>query len=278
MNFLALIIAVVLERFSGAAAYLQEDGWYQRWQSTMGGKVTSGLLGAALTVAIPAIVAQFILLAATPILFGLLWIALAVILLLYSFGRVDLAGLQERYRGHCRRDDLQGAWLEVGNRLGWDEDAPDEEQTPEQVHARIQRAFLYASLGRWFGVLFWFLVLGPAGALAYRLCQLLPAGEDRDTLLFYVDWLPARALAATFSLVGNLTESSDEFWLALSNSDMPMTEILYSVAMAATGEDKKAGEEFTGARAAAQNEVLANLQWRAGVCWIVVISVLVIID
>ena len=41
----------------------------------------------------------------------------------------------------------------------------------------LVEAVFRCALWRWFGVLFWFLLLGPAGALLYRLVSLSAQGE-----------------------------------------------------------------------------------------------------
>jgi adenosylcobinamide-phosphate synthase len=53
------------------------------------------------------------------------------------------------------------------------------------------------SLTRLFGVLFWFLPLGPAGALLYLLTRLA--------------WLPARAVAFSFAIVGNFQDALESW-------------------------------------------------------------------
>ena len=76
-----------------------------------------------------------------------------------------------------------------------------------------------------FGTLFWFLVLpGPAGALVYRLAALLaehwrgnpatPMGHALEEfakparrLLFILDWVPVRATAFTFAIVGDFEDA-----------------------------------------------------------------------
>ena len=54
---------------------------------------------------------------------------------------------------------------------------------------------------------------------------------------------------------------------------MEVQELLYSVAMAATGEDKRAVPESEfGIYAARQNELFSALVRRSSVAWVVVVS------
>ncbi|HEY0178910.1 MAG TPA: beta-lactamase induction protein, partial [Dokdonella sp.] len=85
---------------------------------------------------------------------------------------------------------------------------------PWQAHALVEAAFA-AALSRWFGVLFWFVVLGPGGALGYRVVQLLahhPAfatdigAVQRGRLeraALVLDWAPAHLIALTLALVSD---------------------------------------------------------------------------
>lgn len=67
-----------------------------------------------------------------------------------------------------------------------------------------------------FAPIFWFVVLGPAGALLYRLAYLLKlewAGKHDDFGDFarqafdWLDWLPARLTAASFAVVGDFEDA-----------------------------------------------------------------------
>ncbi|RLQ23755.1 hypothetical protein DWB85_00960 [Seongchinamella sediminis] len=278
MTFLALIIAIVLERLTPLEDWLLHDGWYRRWQ----GQLRSlGLDGAALVlvaVLLPVIVAALVLAELRPLLFGLAWIAAAVVILLYSLGRSNLGAQQERYRSQCRRGDFEAAWLAASTEYDWFR--TEAQLDARSMHQRAQQGFLYQAYQRWFAVLFYFLVLGPVGALAYRLIHLSCNGDaERQRLLFYVDWVPVRLLAAAFTLTGNFVASADELWEVLRAARMPSTDVLYTVAIAATGEDGVPQEEgeLSGQRAAAQNETFAALVRRASVCWVAVIAALVVL-
>jgi adenosylcobinamide-phosphate synthase len=92
-----------------------------------------------------------------------------------------------------------------------------------------------------FGTLFWFLVLpGPAGAILYRLASLLaehwrgnpttPMGHALDEfgkpvrrLLYVLDWLPVRATAVTFAIVGDF-EDAVYCWRTQAKAWGPLNE------------------------------------------------------
>jgi AmpE protein len=71
-----------------------------------------------------------------------------------------------------------------------------------------------SALRRWFGVLLWFVLLGPAGALGYRLAALSVDGEAAGRLavearrgarrlLAWLEWPVAQLMTFALALVGN---------------------------------------------------------------------------
>lgn len=88
-------------------------------------------------------------------------------------------------------------------------DRPVEYSAPALVEASFA-----AALSRHFGVLFWFVVIGPVGAIGYRLVQLLAyspafadaAGSARahfERMASILDWAPAHLIALTIALVSD---------------------------------------------------------------------------
>ena len=282
MSFLAIIIALVLVQAWGSGDRVHADGWFYRWQSGVAAMSVMPLLGLALVVLVPVVLAQLLLRAVEPLLFGLPWIAAATLLLLYAFGRQDFHELMERYRGQCRAADFESAFLTTGAKLDWlnEQDNPD---TAAEVHRLVQRGFTYEGYQRWFAVLFYFVLLGPAGALAYRLLQLCRHRFEPQLVercLFLADWAPSRLLAATFALTGDFVRSRDHLLDTILDVSTDAGHLLFGVACAAfdagpSGLDA-GGEEF-GLRAAAQNTELGALLRRSAVCWLALISLLVLL-
>jgi AmpE protein len=91
---------------------------------------------------------------------------------------------------------------------------PDSSHAPLPLEATaLVEATFVSALSRWFGVLFWFVLLGPAGALGYRMIQLiarhasfadeLDAGQHEiaERAARILDWAPAHLVALTLALV-----------------------------------------------------------------------------
>ena len=275
MSFLALLLTLALSLAWDYGRALHRDGWYRRWRGQVAALGLRGVPAVLVLVGLPVIAVQLLLRELQPLVFGLGWIAAATLLLLYSLGRGKLNAESERYRSQCRRGDFEGALLYAQQSLGLAGQTPSLDSQPD-VHRTLQTCFLYQAQQRWFAVLFYFLLLGPAGALAYRLLYLAAEEEPAAAMLLqYVDWVPGRLMAAAFTVTGNFVESADELAAGLLQAGMRTPAFLYSVAMAATGEDRVAVPiEGFGAFAARQNEAFMGLLRRSGTCWVVVIALL----
>ena len=89
--------------------------------------------------------------------------------------------------------------------------------TPDPSHRSLIGAMFIQSHERLFGVLLWFFVLGPLGAVAYRAASRLPrllhtdgdtlAADFADTLHGLMAWIPARITALLFGLAGSLDDA-----------------------------------------------------------------------
>lgn len=142
--------------------------------------------------------------------FGILELAFMVVVLYQCWGpRVldeDIDGVLKAPDSEHRRAAAQ--------RLN---DGVSEQVLPFNAAALVEASFA-AALSRHFGVLLWFALIGPIGAVGYRLVHLLArspmfaeaAGDLRPTFertALILDWLPAHLLAWTLALVTDFDAS-----------------------------------------------------------------------
>jgi len=89
---------------------------------------------------------------------------------------------------------------------------------PDESHRSLLGALFIQSHERLFGVLLWFVALGPAAALGYRLASRLPAlaeakgyntatQQAAEQLHALAAWLPVRLTAALFALAGSMDDA-----------------------------------------------------------------------
>jgi len=283
MSFLAMIIALVLLQVWGAASRVHHDDWMQRFQSRAQGLGMSPAVGLLFSVGIPVLAASLVLGLLESLLFGLLWIGATVLILLYCFGRGDFQALLLRFRTYCQNENYESAYLDAQSELAYD---PGEEgpASPGDFQLQIQRCVLYEGYQRWFAVLLYFVVLGPEGALAYRLLHLCLAGFTEDAakrMMFYADWIPVRLLAATFALAGDFIRGSDALLASFKDTDETAGEVLLATAKAALGTqsvDAVEPRQSPGDLAASRLAGLEALMSRSATAWLLIISVLVLLQ
>ena len=115
-----------------------------------------------------------------------------------------------------RINDLEGARSIVGE---WEGHAVTDFKVDILARITLEKLLLCAHR-QFFGVFFWFVILGPAGALLYRLAQILSHkwgaldhheygrfGMFPDTAFMVLDWVPLRLTAASFAVVGNFEDA-----------------------------------------------------------------------
>jgi len=204
MSFLVLILALWFEKFSALRHQVQRDGFFlgELVRLERSGKVHPWWSLAILVLA-PVAVLVLLLYVLDPVAYGLLALPVHLLVLIYSLGRGDAKAALGPFRDAWRRGDDQGA-LHVAER-----DLGLVAEEPHGLLVRVQGYLLWQAYQSFFAVIFWYFVLGPGAALAYRLLALTadnshPALKARaEQLRHIMDWLPVRVLAVSFALVGN---------------------------------------------------------------------------
>ena len=292
-TLLAVIVALALGHLAPQlASALRQFGWYRGWLQWLNaqfpeGSFWRGRYGIALALVVPLLVVGLLQLALDEPLWGLVGLLFDIAVLFFCWGPRDL-----------------------------DVDVAEVLDAPDAASRRVAAARLYPAgaavrmdggslvgavfhnaLRRWFGVLFWFCVLGPFGALLYRLSALaadaaadqLPhatreGARDWQALL---DWPVAQLVTLSLALVGNfdsvMAAWREEGAFALHGS------LLATAARASVRSEiaeEVADYAETGVSAAtAIAEVFGDLPelrdamslaWRVLVLWLAVIALLVL--
>jgi len=185
LALIAVVLALVLGHVAPGLGSVRRYGWFIGWLRALGRGLGGagawrGRFGLLLAVGVPVLVV-----AAVQWLLGERWYGLplfvfALLALIYTWGPRDLeldveAVVDAREPGE-RRAAAAALFPEGGE--------------PVIEGPALVEAVFRCALWRWFGVLFWFLLLGPAGALLYRLMSLAAQGPAQAALP------PAQAEAA----------------------------------------------------------------------------------
>jgi len=170
VEFLAILVALGILQLRGSTP-LQQDRWYAGYRRWIAARLR-GIPRQAALILVPVIAVVLLQRAASGRLFGLAELALFVLVLLYALGRGNLAAALTDYLQRWSRGDFQAAFRQLSTEAAGGLPEPDAVVHPQALHELACRRLYYRHFERLFAVLFWFVVLGPAGALAYRIAVL----------------------------------------------------------------------------------------------------------
>lgn len=267
MSFLVLLLVLWVEKFSAGRQRIQQDGPWLRWLTRS--DAYAPWLALALAVLLPVLLLGLAMLIVKPLAYGLLLLPIHLLVLVYSLGRGDVLAELGPFRDAWRRGDEQAA-LHVAQRdLGLEADGEGE------LLGKVQGFELWRAYEGFFSVIFWYALLGPLPALAYRLLALCVAhsasqqvAERAAQLRHALDWFPARVLAGSFALVGNFVAVSRGLLHDLLAWEVPAARLVAVAGKAAADvSDAPAGEAGV-----ATLDQLWQLLVRAAVLWYAVFA------
>lgn len=275
MSFLVLLMALWFEKFSAMRHGVQRDGFFlgELARLERSGQRQPGWVLAIMVLA-PVALLVLLLHVLEPVAYGLLALPVHLLVLIYSLGRGDVKAPLGPLRDAWRRGDDQAA-LHVAERdLGLVADGP------RSLMERVQSQLLWQVYQGFFAVIFWYFVLGPAAALAYRLLALCtehsrqPALQTRaEQLRHIMDWLPVRVVALSFALVGNFVSVTRVMLHEVLNWHISAAHLVARVGRIA---DDIPDEEDTE-RGLGRLDSLWELVLRCGVLWYAVFALLTVL-
>ncbi|MEE4706533.1 regulatory signaling modulator protein AmpE [Pseudomonas alliivorans] len=267
MSFLVLLLAVLVEKFSALRQRVQRDGPFLKQMARLeAGPRTASRpwLILALLVLLPVVALQLVLTVVGSVAYGWLALPIHLLVLIYSLGRGDLIAALGPFRDACRRGDAQAA-VHVAER-----DMGVQADDSQQLLQGVQSYMLWQAHQSFFAVIFWYFLLGPVAALAYRLLALAaehgttPALVERAAQLRHAfDWVPVRLLAASFALVGNFVAVSRLMLHELLNWNIGAAQLITRIGCAAS----EVPSPVLGAEGVSSLDMLWELLIRAAIVW-----------
>jgi len=248
-TLVAVIAALVLGHVAPAlGGSLRQFHWYTHWLQWLGshsdeGAFWRGRHGIWLALLPPVLLVTLVQLALSGWLLGLFGLLFGVIVLVYTWGPrdldIDVESALDASDPQTRRERLAKL-------------APAPDVVVGEGPA-LPGVVVRSGLRRWFAPLFWFLLLGPAGAVLYRLVEraavaeagLLPAENAEGTriLLQWLEWPVAQLMTLALALAGNF-------------------DLVFRAWRAAGGDRWQVGSSFleAGARAAVRGELAEEIE------------------
>jgi AmpE protein len=197
--FAVLIVLAALWLAPQYARYRRWQ-WFEGWLRRLDG--SAGMSWVLLAVVAPALLAALVALLLHGALFGLLSLLFSVLVLGLCLNELepDIDAVLKAPDRAARETSARALYVDAATELPLDP-------------ANLVEATVMAALRRRFGVIFWFSLLGPGGALLFRLghraVQATAAGNDTDArriagkLAAALDWLPAHLMALGMALASN---------------------------------------------------------------------------
>ncbi len=200
--------------------------------------------------------------------------------LIYCLGSRNFDKMVEPFIESWEQGDYNAA---AYNALVFENPEAHDKTDTTTLPEKVVKTLIIGSNEKMFAILFWFMLLGPVGAFAYRCCLIMRdynnhecATSDHcnlliDKLVFYIDWIPSRITAISFAIAGSFVESF-EAWLHIphssnnSNHNILLAAGLGSLKMDASVDKENYGaEEVRDAR---------DLITRTTYVWLAVIAIL----
>ncbi len=206
---------------------------------------------------------------------GLIGFILSIIVLWYSIAAVPNEAEYADYFSARRNHDEKQIREQAQKFLDREAPADLDECTVAVVGHQFAR-----SNSDLFAVLFWFLILGPAGALGYRLViqsQTLNHAEIDGfaaKLQSWLDYIPARLVSLSFSLMGHFIAVIGYLMTQLTASPKSNSTLLANSGFAALG----LGPESLKTISIEEHQEAIHLIQRSLITWLVVIALMVVVN
>jgi len=284
---LSLLIILVVIGVSAAApelTRLRDFDWFRRWVEALSRQLNLNVLwthalGLLITVGLPTLLVLLVHRALGSAIFGLIGILIAAIVLYYSWGPRDLDADVSDLATATDPELRQRALAALG--------ASAEDNQPAD---RVELVF-HQALKRWFGVLFWFVLFGPAAAIGFRLVQLLndskqianqlplPQVEAARRLYEALAFLPAQLMTGALALAGDFNAVSKAWREHHASHGQGLLHLdlgfLTATGMACIEYQDVDEVEDADPREQVAEQAL-QLVWRVLVVWLTVLAVIVL--
>jgi AmpE protein len=294
MNLIALLIGLVIERLATQLFHWRRMRWMDRIidfgfrqaerVATWPAVIPVVLLGIVLVLPVAGVI-WFL----GDTLAGFTYLLLAIVVLFFSLGPSDVG---EEVDAYCRALDADDE-EQVHNaaKAIVEDELPDD---PRERATRVEAAVCVQANNRLFAVIFWFVVLGPLAAWAYRATDLIRRRavftvardashegsiarmrEAAETVHGWLAWIPARLTAVGYAAAGHMDDAIAALRAPTEDRDLSTSErsehLLARVGIAALALQDRT-DETPNERAIRGAEAANHLVFKLLLIWAVVIS------
>ncbi|MCW8956549.1 MAG: regulatory signaling modulator protein AmpE [Gammaproteobacteria bacterium] len=278
MALICILIGLILERTLDSIREFRKFDWFNQYSQWMI-KHLPGLIeqGASsiIILLLPLMIAMAIVQnTLDDIFFDLFSVVFGLAVFVYCLGPRDLNMEIDGFLDARENGDEEKAQQYASALIG-----KEASPAPDQQIADVMHAILHQSNDRIFAVIFWFVVLGPFGAILYRLTSYTMLFSVNKTLAAaakklqaILAWAPAHLVAMGYALTGNYEGATAGFRDKSKPDDLSLNNY-NTLTRAGLGalKDCTPGEETACIRST------RGLVLRTLVVWLAIISILTLI-
>lgn len=226
-------------------------------------------------VVMPTVVITVSMLLADPYAFGLISVALKILLLLYVLSHISFGKHLEAYRSDLSKGNVQGAYHCADQFLA----VPEVTLTDDvnTMNHQVVRALLHRWFEYFFLIVFWYMVADVAGILLAWFSLQYARATQCDALgwryLHWIEWIPVRLLGLTYSLAGNFVNAFPVLHSYLWDKTTNSADVLFRVASESLDRGREMAVENSTEAASEMLNEFHRLHIRSLSIWMVVIAV-----
>jgi AmpE protein len=288
LTLIAVVLSLVLGHVAPGLISFRRYGWFISWLQRLGRLFAGqgawqGRFGLLLAVGLPILLVGAVQWLLDDHFYGLPMFGFALAVLIYTWGPrdldLDVDAVIDARDATSRRAAAEALFPEGGE--------------PVIEGPSLVEAVFRCALWRWFGVLFWFLLLGPAGALLYRFVSLAAQGEAQRVLpppqaqaakLFVaiLNWPVAHLMTFGLALAANFDGVLGAWRDWHANGGMRLDIGFLGAAARASVVCELAEEDAYAIDGPAQAPALLELRdamslvWRVLLLWLAVLAIFVV--
>lgn len=291
MLLISLLIAIAIRQFWKCTSFTQCDLWLitadkhlTRWLKKI--DIQDTTVNFAIVISVMAIVV-FTLSSMLHSNYTLLYGVFSCAILVYSFGRSEVTGHITNFIVAQAKGDWNQA-CRYAQQLNVDTNTLTEGNWHKLNRTLLSQAN-YQGFEQFFAVVFWFFLLGPVGAISYRLtqvwanqisihnkeCSNTKTAREFQRLIAFIDWPAIRVLGLSYAVTGNFIGCINAWKSAVTDRKLSNKEVLFKSLEGALFID----EAITHTKQITRKELeaLQQIQTRTLWLWVTVIALAFIV-